>query len=48
MHEVHRCLAEGLTESPTIPLDETLEIAGTMDAVRAAIGMRYPEEGDPS
>jgi predicted dehydrogenase len=42
--EVHRCLREGLTESPDMPLDETLAIAGTLDAIRAAIGMTYPGE----
>ena len=26
--EVHRCLREGLTESPVMPLDETLALAG--------------------
>ena len=33
--EVGRCLREGLTESQTIPLDETLAIMQTMDAVLA-------------
>jgi hypothetical protein len=42
--EVHRCLARGLTESPTMPLAETLALAGTMDAVRAQIGLTYPGE----
>jgi predicted dehydrogenase len=34
--EVARCLAEGLLESPGMPLDETVAIMRTMDAVRAA------------
>ena len=42
--EVHRCLRQGLTESPVMPLDETCAIAGTLDAVRAGIGMTYPGE----
>ena len=42
--EVHRCLRAGLTESPVMPLDETCSIAGTLDAVRAGIGMTYPGE----
>ncbi len=42
--EVERCLAAGLTECPLMPLDETLGIMTTLDAVRAGIGMRYPGE----
>jgi predicted dehydrogenase len=33
--EVARCLAEGLLESPAMPLDETLSIMATMDEVLA-------------
>jgi len=33
--EVARCLREGLLESPLLPLDETVEIMATMDAVLA-------------
>ncbi len=40
--EVHRCLREGLTESPIMPLDETLALAGTLDEIRAQIGLTYP------
>jgi predicted dehydrogenase len=36
--EVARCLAEGLLESPGMPLDETVAIMRTMDAVRAQAG----------
>jgi hypothetical protein len=42
--EVHRCLRAGLVESPLMPLDETLSLAGTLDAVRAQIGLVYPDE----
>ena len=31
--EVARCLAEGLLESPLMPLDETVAIMRTMDEV---------------
>jgi predicted dehydrogenase len=44
IREVHRCLREGLTESPTMPLDETLEIMQTMDKIRAQWKMKYPGE----
>ena len=36
--EVARCLREGLLESPLLPLDETVEIMRTMDAVLAEGG----------
>jgi predicted dehydrogenase len=39
--EVMRCLRAGLLESPVIPLDATLEVMSTLDAVRAQIGVRY-------
>ena len=42
--EAHRCLRAGLTESLVMPLDETLSLAGTLDAVRAQIGLTYPGE----
>jgi predicted dehydrogenase len=42
--EVHRCLAAGLTESPTMPWAETLALAEAMDTVRAQIGLTYPGE----
>jgi predicted dehydrogenase len=42
--EVHRCVAAGLTESPIMPLADTLALAEAMDAVRALIGLTYPDE----
>lgn len=39
--EVARCLRAGLTESPILPLDETLSIMRTMDEVRRQIGLTY-------
>lgn len=39
--EVERCLREGLTESPLIPLDDTLAIMRLMDSARAEVGVRY-------
>ena len=44
IREVHRCLREGLLESPAMPLDETLETMRTMDALRAQWSMKYPGE----
>ncbi len=42
--EVARCVGAGLTESQTMPLDETLEIMKTMDTLRAQWGVKYPME----
>ncbi|HEY2298968.1 MAG TPA: Gfo/Idh/MocA family oxidoreductase [Jatrophihabitans sp.] len=39
--EVGRCLREGLTESPVMPLSETLAVMQTMDEVRRQIGLDY-------
>jgi predicted dehydrogenase len=46
--EVHRCLRDGLTESPVMPLDETAAIAGTLDAILGALGVTYPDSGVPA
>ena len=42
--EVGRCLREGLSESGTMPLDESLAILKTLDALRDQWGLRYPVE----
>lgn len=42
--EVARCIRAGKTESEIMPLDETLAIMGTMDALRAQWGLKYPME----
>jgi predicted dehydrogenase len=44
VHEVHRCLRAGLTESPVMPVSESLALAETMDDIRAQIGLHYPGE----
>jgi predicted dehydrogenase len=45
--EVRRCLAAGLTESPVAPLDETLSLLATLDAIRVDVGLTYPGESAP-
>ncbi|MFJ6945650.1 Gfo/Idh/MocA family oxidoreductase [Streptomyces wuyuanensis] len=45
--EVMRCLRAGETESPLVPLDGTLAVMRTLDAVRDRVGVRYPQEGGP-
>ncbi|MEO3855372.1 Gfo/Idh/MocA family oxidoreductase [Acrocarpospora sp. B8E8] len=42
--EVARCVRAGLLESPILTLGESCEIMGTMDEVRAQVGLRYPGE----
>jgi predicted dehydrogenase len=37
------CLAEGRTESPVIPLDFSLDLTATLDAIRAKMGLTYDE-----
>jgi len=42
--EVTQCLQRGEVESQVMPLDETLAIMQTMDAMRDHWGLRYPPE----
>ncbi len=44
LREVSRCLHEGLLESPTMPLADTLALMRLLDAARAQIGVRYPND----
>jgi predicted dehydrogenase len=41
--EVMRCLRSGETESPLVPLDETLAVMRLMDELRGQIGVVYEE-----
>ncbi|MBS3735038.1 MAG: Gfo/Idh/MocA family oxidoreductase [Phycisphaerae bacterium] len=42
--EVARCFAEGLAESPIMPLDETLTVMETLDTLRRQWNLSYPME----
>jgi predicted dehydrogenase len=42
--EVMACLRSGKLESPLLPLDESLSIMETLDALRAQWGLKYPME----
>jgi hypothetical protein len=44
--EVVRCLRTGETESPLVPLDETVALMGLMDRIRGQIGVSYPGDLD--
>lgn len=40
--EVIRCLRNGETESPLVPLDESVSLMRLMDRIRQKIGLHYP------
>ena len=42
--EVMECLRSGKLESDLMPLDETLSIMQTLDAIRVQFGLKYPGE----
>lgn len=42
--EVERCIREGLTESPRMPLSQTVALMEQMDEIRRRVGVRYPDE----
>ncbi|MBQ4116791.1 MAG: Gfo/Idh/MocA family oxidoreductase [Clostridia bacterium] len=41
IEEVCRCIKSGLLESPTVPLDSTINTLKQMDAVRQTIGLKF-------
>ncbi|GAA4874441.1 Gfo/Idh/MocA family protein [Serinicoccus chungangensis] len=47
VEEVHRCLREGLLESPLAPHADTVAIMTILESARRELGVRYPQEGDP-
>ena len=44
VEEVHRCLAEGRTQSQTMSWQHTRDLMATLDRARAAYGLVYPHE----
>ncbi|GAA2881187.1 Gfo/Idh/MocA family oxidoreductase [Streptomyces mexicanus] len=46
--EVMRALRAGETESPLVPLEGTLAVMRTLDAIRERIGVRYPGDAGPA
>jgi predicted dehydrogenase len=44
--EVARCLREGLTESPYVPLDDTIGVLELLDDARRRLGVRYPADDE--
>lgn len=43
---VHDCLRRGLTESPVMSHQDSLDLMETMDHIRQIIGLRYPGENE--
>jgi len=44
LREVTRCVQQGLTESPTMPLADTVATLRTFDEARRQLGVRYPHD----
>jgi predicted dehydrogenase len=44
LREVMRCVQQGLTESPVMPLEDTLNTMRLFDGVRAQLGVSYPND----
>ena len=42
--EVMRCLDEGLTESPVVPLSFSIDLINTLDRIRKAAGIIFPAD----
>lgn len=42
--EIEQVVRQGLTGSTVMPAEESVRVMRTMDAVRSAIGLRYPDE----
>jgi predicted dehydrogenase len=43
LDEVHRCLRAGLTESPTMPLDDTVAVMAAIERALHALGVYFDE-----
>ncbi|WP_285727313.1 Gfo/Idh/MocA family protein [Psychromicrobium xiongbiense] len=44
LREVTRCIQQGLTESPTMPWQDSVDIMRLFDGVRAQLGVSYPQD----
>lgn len=44
VQEVEKCIVAGLSESPELPLDESLAISKVMETCRQQLGVRFPFE----
>jgi predicted dehydrogenase len=44
LREVTRCIQQGLTESPVMPLEHSVQTMRLFDGVRSQLGVRYPND----
>jgi predicted dehydrogenase len=44
LREVTRCIQQGLTESPVMPLEDSVNVMRLFDGVRAQLGITYPND----
>lgn len=44
LREVTRCIQQGLTESPVMPLEDSINVMRLFDGVRSQLGIRYPND----
>ncbi|MDP5227476.1 MULTISPECIES: Gfo/Idh/MocA family oxidoreductase [Arthrobacter] len=44
LREVTRCIQQGLTESPTMPWSDSVDVMRLFDGVRAQLGVTYPND----
>lgn len=44
LEEVHRCVAAGLTESPTMPLEDTVTVMAVLETALHALGAQHDED----
>jgi predicted dehydrogenase len=44
LREVTRCIQQGLTESPVMPLEHSVNTMRIFDGVRSQLGIRYPND----
>ncbi|MGG5173931.1 Gfo/Idh/MocA family protein [Pseudarthrobacter sp. J1763] len=44
LREVTRCIQQGLTESPVMPLEDSLNVMRLFDGARAQLGITYPND----
>jgi len=47
LDEVHRCIAAGLTESPTMPLDDTVAVMRVLETALLELGIHFDEADVP-
>ena len=44
LQHVQQCLAEGLRESPVMPLSDTLDVMRVVDAAQRALGLEARDD----